>query len=235
MGPQESRGTGSQGEGGSNINNEASPASRKRGCADPGDDVGPSSTENEADSGSWLQYLNFSSENDESESSTAQNPGHQPTSDRPVQPQPPAAENPGEAAPEPSTSSTWSGSWIDKWLNQEGSSSAPNEGGHEVTSQQPRVMEPAPAAEPLPAPSYEEVSRQLDYLTSSFNRIRMRGDTLIRLEDALHLRTPQKRHKILEFMELLSHSQGGERPRSGREAGDTLVKCLQEWERKQIG
>lgn len=196
--------------------------------------MGPAGTESGAESasssGSWRKYLNFLSDNEEkaeAESSTARAPA-----DRPVQPQPPAAENPGEAAPEPSTSSTWSGSWIERWFNQEGSSSARNEGGHEVTSEQPGVMEPAPA----PAPSYAELSRQLDNLTSSFNRIRMRGDTLIRFEEALQLRaaSPQKRRKILELMEILSHSQGGERPRSGKEAGNTLVKRVQEWERDQM-
>ena len=36
------------------------------------------------------------------------------------------SEEEGDSAPEPSTSSTWSGSWIEKWLFPEGSSSAPN-------------------------------------------------------------------------------------------------------------
>lgn len=40
--------------------------------------------------------------------------------------------NEGDSAPEQSTSSTWSGSWIGRWFNQE---VAPNEGGHEATSQ----------------------------------------------------------------------------------------------------
>lgn len=98
-------------------------------------------------------------------------------------------------------------------------------------------MEPAPAPAPLPAPSYTEVSHQLDELTSSFKKIRMRGDTLIRLEDALQLRTasPQKRLIILQLMNKKSNSQGDQRPRSGKEAGDTLVKRLQEWERNQDG
>nr|POE44795.1 hypothetical protein CFP56_79011 [Quercus suber] len=40
--------------------------------------------------------------------------------------------NEGDSAPEQSTSSTWSGPWIGRWFNQE---VAPNEGGHEATSQ----------------------------------------------------------------------------------------------------
>lgn len=38
----------------------------------------------------------------------------------------------GDSAPEQSTSSTWSGQWIGRWFNQD---VAPNEGGHEATSQ----------------------------------------------------------------------------------------------------
>lgn len=47
---QESIGARPQGEGASNLHNEASPASRKR-RADPGDDVGPSSVRRKVDSG----------------------------------------------------------------------------------------------------------------------------------------------------------------------------------------
>lgn len=58
-------------------------------------------------SGSWGQYLNFSSDK---EGDSA--------------PEPSTAR-----APEPSTSSTWSGPWIEKWLYPEVSSSAPDDQG----------------------------------------------------------------------------------------------------------
>jgi hypothetical protein len=61
----------------------------------------PSGASGASSSGNWRQYLNFSSGNE------------------------------GDSAPEQSTSSTWSGSWIGRWFNQE---VAPNEGGHETTS-----------------------------------------------------------------------------------------------------
>lgn len=64
-------------------------------------DAGPSES-----SSSWRKYLNFSSDKEEkaeSEASTA-------------------------LVPQPSTSSSWSGSWIEKWFSPEGSSAAPNQG-----------------------------------------------------------------------------------------------------------
>lgn len=63
-------------------------------------DAGPSES-----SSSWRKYLNFSSDKEEkaeSEASTA-------------------------LVPQPSTSSSWSGSWIEKWFYPEVSSAAQNE------------------------------------------------------------------------------------------------------------
>jgi hypothetical protein len=114
--------------------------------------MGPAGTDSGASgassSGSWHKYLNLFSEDEEraeAESSTAPAPSDQPGVE-------PAAENPGEVAPEPSTSSTWSGPWIDRWMNPEVGSSAPNPGGRrdEATSQPPGVVEQE-AASPLHA------------------------------------------------------------------------------------
>lgn len=63
-------------------------------------------------SGNWRQYLNLPSPK---EGDSAPEPS---TARAPVR----------EEAHEPSTSSTWSGSWIEKWLNPEVSSSTPNQG-----------------------------------------------------------------------------------------------------------
>jgi len=70
-------------------------------------------------------------------------------------------------------------------------------------------VEPASPPSPLPAPSITEVRRNLDLFTSSFNKIGMRSDLLLDLEDRLKLETASeaKRGKIIEFMEILAFDE----------------------------
>lgn len=91
-------------------------------------DAGSYSTDNsEADSGSCRQYLNLSSDKEEnagpSESSSSWRKYLNLSSDKEEK-----AESEASTArvPQPSTSSSWSGSWIEK--SPEGSSAAPNQG-----------------------------------------------------------------------------------------------------------
>lgn len=117
-------------------------------------------------SGNWRQYLHFSSEKEGDcapEPSTARTPAFR------------------EAAHEPSTSSTWSGSWIKKWL--EVSSSAPNLGQRQqgedalfqptdTQQEQPPVAGPSepkgdPAHAPVESPPLLSLSEQ-EYLEQCF-------------------------------------------------------------------
>lgn len=54
---------------------------------------------------------------------------------------------PEQSPPDPSSESSWSGSWISKWMNPEVGSSAPNQGGQpredEASSQPTGVVEQA--------------------------------------------------------------------------------------------
>lgn len=71
----------------------------------------------------------------------------------------------------------------------------------------------------MPAGPHPEVSHQLDDFTSSFNRIRLRGDTLIRLSDALGLITasPHKLRKIMgTFYPILKEAKGPYQFNDGR-------------------
>ena len=84
-------------------------------------DAGPSES-----SSSWRKYLNFSSDKEEkaeSEASTA-------------------------LVPQPSTSSSWSGSWIEKWFYPEGSSAAPNQGQQPQGAPEALPQAPAPTEDP---------------------------------------------------------------------------------------
>lgn len=172
-------------------------------------------------SGNWRQYLNLSAEN---EGDSAPEPS---TARAPVR----------EEAHEPSTSSTWSGSWIGRWFNREG---APNEGGHEATSQPTGVMEQAgpsriapPGASstglgPQPAafPTKEEVESKVDPWLSSFSHIKARADFVMRIKDELDLRhaSPETLGEIVELMDDISNDPN--RPSSGREAAKLLMKKL---------
>ncbi|MCD9642712.1 hypothetical protein HAX54_029620 [Datura stramonium] len=70
-------------------------------------------------------------------------------------------------------------------------------------------MEPASPPSPLPAPSITKVRRNLDLLTSSFNKIGMKSDILLDLEDRLKLEASSeaKRGKIIKFMENLAFDE----------------------------
>lgn len=85
----------------------ASQPSTARAPNEGGHEATSQPTGESSSSGSWRQYLNFSSDK---EGDSA--------------PEPSTAR-----APEPSTSSTWSGPWIEKWLYPEVSSSAPDAQG----------------------------------------------------------------------------------------------------------
>lgn len=185
----------------------------------------------------------------------------------------------------------WTGSWIDRWLNQENASSNPREledeagtsasgttrprpssplsplpsissrgdswiseayGGRGDTSSSaphpspeeahdPNQVNEAPplAQEALPqqinAPSVVELCHRLDHFTSSLNRISMRSDYLMGLNERLEVyeSTPERRNQILEGMRIISALQGQERPTSGKRAGDALVAFMREWDQQQ--
>lgn len=147
--------------------------------------------------------------------------------------------------------SGWSGSWIDRWLNQENASSNPreleDEAGTSASAPHPspeeahdpnQVNEAPPLAQeamPHNAPSVLELRHQLDHFASSFNRISMRSDYLIGLNERLGVydSTPERRRQILEGMRLISALQGQERPNSGKKAGDALVDFIRKLDQQQ--
>jgi len=132
--------------------------------APSGENCEKEGTSSTSGSGNWRQYLNLSSEgNSAPEPSTARTPAFR------------------EAAHEPSTSSTWSGSWIEKWF--EVSSSAPNLGQRQqgedalfqptdTQQEQPPVAGPSeprgdPAHVPVESPLLLSLSEQ-EYLKLFF-------------------------------------------------------------------
>ncbi|XP_020208852.1 uncharacterized protein LOC109793791 [Cajanus cajan] len=145
--------------------------------------------------------------------------------------------------------SGWSGSWIDRWLNPENASSNPREledeagtsasAPHPIPEHDPNQVNEGPPlaqeAQRINAPSVLELDHLLDNFTSSFNRISMRSDYLMRLEERLGFResTPERRYKILEGMRVISSLKGQERPSSGKKAGDALVDFMREWDQQQ--
>nr|QHB79555.1 hypothetical protein [Sesuvium portulacastrum] len=143
-------------------------------------------------------------------------------------------------SPLPSISSIGD-SWISEAYGGRGdtSSSAPHpspEEAHDPT----QVNEAPPLAQgalpqELNAPSVLELRHRLDHFASSFNRIAMRSDYLIGLNERLELTesTPERRNQILEGMRIISALQGRERPTSGKRAGDALVAFMREWDQKQ--
>lgn len=63
----------------------------------------------------------------------------------------------------------------------------------------------------------------------------MRSDILSSMFDELGIYTSSaaKRRQLIQFMEEMNNFPLGERPRSGKKAGDALAKLIREWEREQ--
>jgi hypothetical protein len=127
----------------------------------------------------------------------------------------------------PSSDSSWSGSWIEKWLNQGVGSES------ETTSKPTEVVEQEDIRQAPDSLPYRELSQRLDEFISSFNKISIRSDYLIGLGDRLQLSTasPEKQRAILIIMGEIAHLQGPQRPKSGKEAGNRgVLQMIKEWE-----
>lgn len=123
--------------------------------------MAPSGASGASSSGNWREYLNLSSDNE------------------------------GDSAPKQATPSvSWSGSWIEKWLNQE---VAPNEGGHEATS---RVMEQARPSQP--APWMAASSSEPSDLMVAVNQFYPNGNPTIGEGDVPPIPTPEEERAILK-------------------------------------
>jgi hypothetical protein len=116
-------------------------------------------------------------------------------------------------------------SWIDFFYSPHGEASSSVQNAQ--PGQQPQG--------PLPAPSITEVRWAIENFTSSLNRISMRSDILSSMFDELGIYTSSaaKRRQLIQFLEEIKNLPLGERPRSGKKAGDALAKLIREWEREQ--
>ena len=187
----------------------------------PGSDSGGNN-----DSGSWKKYLHLSSDSEGQgqEHGEAESASRKRSSD-PREDVGPSSVRRRVDAPEPSTSSEWSGSWIEKWLNRGETSSAPGDG------QQPQgeVDQPIPA-EGEGAPDPIELQ---DLIRKVFYTIRGRrtpGHVLQELYDDLKLETasPQKRRQIVQ---LLEHMKRDETSKQRNFCLKTVR--ISDWEREQ--
>ena len=157
----------------------------------------------------------------------------------------------GDSAPEPSSSSSWSGSWIERWLFPEVSSSAPNEGGQPqgegATSQPTGVMEQAgPSQIAPPGPSstglgtaeqqafhllirQEEVKKELLNFLRAHTKIEPKFNFVAQLADDLQIKNADlhKLSKLKEIMDTLRECD----IKSGSEAAKHLKASLSEWEK----
>lgn len=153
-----------------------------------------------------------------------------------------------------SESSKWSGSWIDRWLNQETASSAPRqpEGevnqpiqpqppGHQPTFDQPVQTQPPAAgpSEPSPAPPIPTLSQtkeQLGDFLSSFGSGRRRASSsfINRIAEELDLEnaSPQKLGEIIQIMENLAQRRGQSGLKSGQDAAAQLTMKIADWENR---
>lgn len=200
--------------------------------------VGPRMMAPGSDSGgseSWLKYLNSSpvdegGENTEAEPASRTKKG----SDRRDDVGPSSVRRLVDSVNAPETSSGWSGSWIERWLNPGDTSSASNEGRQPegddgATSQPTRVMEPAP--EPLTPAGTREKLR--DFL-NSFRKVKSSQsflDTQAR-ELGLEGASQEKLGKIIEEMDEISRNRV-DFPLSGQNAAAHLVMQIWNWEKKR--
>ncbi len=65
------------------------------------------------------------------------------------------------------------------------------------------------------------MSRRINSFLSSYKKIAVRGNYLIKLQEQLHLHTSSEEqlNRIVSAIESVSSRQGAERPNSAREAG----------------
>lgn len=204
-------------------------------------------------SGSWRDFINLSPERDSvgdgsnepaAEILPAQLPP-QPCSNEPAT-RPTLPLPAREESPVPSISSQGD-SWISGYYGNRGeaaSSGAAQEAGTSAAAPHPHPEEtqneaPPLAQEALPqqlnAPSVLQLRRKVDHFTSSFNRISMRSDYWLGLYEKLQFgeSSPARRAQILEGMRIISSLQGEDKPRSGKKAGDALIRFIQEWDQQQ--
>lgn len=190
----------------------------------PGSDSGGNN-----DSGSWKKYLNLSSDSEGQgqEHGEAESASRKRSSD-PREDVGPSSGRRRVDAPEPSTSSEWSGSWIEKWFNRGGTSSAP------VDGQQPQgeVDQPIPA-EGEGAPDPIELQEKIRKVFYAIRGRQTQSHVLQKLYDDLKLETasPQKRRQIVQ---LLEHMKGDETSKQRNLSLKTnLLVRIGDWEREQ--
>lgn len=176
------------------------------------------------DSGSWQKYLHLSGEG--TENSTAE-PASRTRSSDPREDIGPSSVRRRVDAPETSTSSGWSGSWIERWFNQEETSSAPGDG------QQPQGEVDQPTAnamgEEAPDPTWLKIHiERVFYIIKGrkpHNRV------LAELYDDFKLETASPRlqiEPILDQMQLDKRFKGSDF-RLDQEFGVRIY----DWERDQ--
>lgn len=117
--------------------------------------------------------------------------------------------------------------------------SLPSFGNEEEVEQPAPPIPPQEPEEALPqqrnAPAVLELGHQLDRFVSSFNRIAIRSDYLIGLNEKLQIygSTPERLNQIVEGIRVISALEGQERPTSGKKAGDALLAYMREWDQQQ--
>lgn len=173
-------------------------------------------------SGNWRQYLNFSSEKEGDcapEPSTARTPAFR------------------EAAHEPSTSSTWSGSWIEKWLNQEEEVA---ESGHTNPKDPSEQAGPSKIAPPGPSSTglgpaellrlQSEMKNELLNFLQSHTLIKPKFNFVNQVEEDLQIEHSDlpRLSKMKEVMDTLKECEG---IKSGSEAAKQLKASMKEWEK----
>ncbi|KAJ9181684.1 hypothetical protein P3X46_009788 [Hevea brasiliensis] len=87
------------------------------------------------------------------------------------------------------------------------------------------------------APSLLAVEHRISEVLSSFNRITMRSDILSSVYDKLGLKTAssQKLHHLMNQLDILEHSEGDERPKTGAKAAQKLIEVINDWCKQNPG
>lgn len=194
-----------------------------------GESAGPSSSA----STNWEKYLNLSSdkgENPEPESSTGHNRPPEEEAEASSKRKVHEDEQAGPSSKRGKVNSESSfQSSEEEWVKYCNERDARKAGG--ISGQPTGVMETAPQT--FPSYSYEEVVERLEAFASSYNKIKVRADFVISWEEHLKLReaSPEKLRKVVEVMDVLRNSTDQTlRPKSGKKAGDELVRLIRDWE-----
>ncbi|KAK7325768.1 hypothetical protein VNO80_33808 [Phaseolus coccineus] len=133
--------------------------------------------------------------------------------------------------------SSWSGSWIERWLYPEGTSSDPNQGPPTVAQDREEHLPKTPQEVMGPhAPNIDFLTRKISSVLRGCQRVAVRTDSLGRILDDLHLldASPQKRLKIMEVLREIESSREIflENPHHIK-AAHYLMVSVHDWERGQ--